>query len=377
MDQFEQIYQLIQYAFNKPNTTERYQAFQLLYDHSLIFKNSTNNTISHHLLATPFKMRLFNQEIPITGVGYVATLPEYRGGGGIRQLFDNLFQTLSLENIPVSFLAPFSQTFYRQFGYENVCQHWVYTFNKELFAFLPKTKEGKYERQILNNAVLAKIQSIYETSLAMQNGSLQREEWWYQYKTLKYPNNTYVVFYSHCHKDSYMIYHMDGDTFFIDELAYTTKEQLIALLNFAKSHQMTFNKFKLETANRHLEQIFTDTRLLHVESYPYMMACIHDLKSILKICSKNMQYNNPCYIEITNSNQKGIWEISNNNINYHASNDNLPINYSGTLQAFTPLFIGGASIHDLKFQSEAITCYEKHPWIEQWNQPSLKLYDYF
>lgn len=90
-----------------------------------------------------------------------------------------------------------------------------------------------------------------------------------------------------------------------------------------------------------------------------------------------MQYNNPCYIEITNSNQKGIWEISNNNINYHASNDNLPINYSGTLQAFTPLFIGGASIHDLKFQSEAITCYEKHPWIEQWNQPSLKLYDYF
>lgn len=78
---------------------------------------------------------------------------------------------------------------------------------------------------------------------------------------------------------------------------------------------MTFNKFKLETANRHLEQIFTDTRLLHVESYPYMMACIHDLKSILKICSKNMQYNNPCYIEITNSNQKGILEISNNNIN--------------------------------------------------------------
>ena len=60
--------------------------------------------------------------VKATGVGGVATLPESRGSGGIRKIFEALMPEWYRDGVTFSVLYPFSHEFYRQFGYE-LCQN--------------------------------------------------------------------------------------------------------------------------------------------------------------------------------------------------------------------------------------------------------------
>jgi predicted acetyltransferase len=56
----------------------------------------------------------------MSGIGDVASYPETRGSGGIRNIFSAIFNDLHENGTELSYLAPFSQPFYRKFGYETV-----------------------------------------------------------------------------------------------------------------------------------------------------------------------------------------------------------------------------------------------------------------
>lgn len=56
--------------------------------------------------------------VGLSGVGGVATRPEYRRGGAIRELFRAWMAEKREQGALLSGLYPFSHTFYRQFGYE-------------------------------------------------------------------------------------------------------------------------------------------------------------------------------------------------------------------------------------------------------------------
>lgn len=53
------------------------------------------------------------------GVGNVSSLPEYRGQGGIRDIFKEKFADMRQRGFVFSALYPFSHTYYRMFGYEH------------------------------------------------------------------------------------------------------------------------------------------------------------------------------------------------------------------------------------------------------------------
>ena len=59
--------------------------------------------------------------VGMTGLGGVASLPEYRRGGAIRQIVYAALRQMYEEKKAFSSLYPFSHAFYRQFGYE-LCQ---------------------------------------------------------------------------------------------------------------------------------------------------------------------------------------------------------------------------------------------------------------
>ncbi|MDR1563663.1 MAG: GNAT family N-acetyltransferase [Oscillospiraceae bacterium] len=61
-------------------------------------------------------------EVPINGIGDVATLPNYRRGGAIRQSFVLALADMYERGDVFSYLYPFSYYFYRKFGYETACE---------------------------------------------------------------------------------------------------------------------------------------------------------------------------------------------------------------------------------------------------------------
>lgn len=382
----EQIYDLVRYAFNKPDTAARRQAFEWLSDHSYIYTKESNNHISSHVMATPFSFRLHDAIVKMAGIGYVATLPEYRGNGDIYHIFNEMFMDLHEKQVVVSFLAPFSQKFYRRLGYENVCQRFKYHFNHQALAYLPKIKDGHYDRVSFDEQCYNRLSNIYNSTLGLDNGSIQRESWWWRYKNMKI-NNAYVVFYTYDQEESYMIYHIDHQNFYIDEVAYHNIHELIALLNFASSHQMTVTDYYMEDARQHIEMAFTDSIPLNITVQPYMMARIQEMQLFLEaILSKlNVPTHQPCYLDIYDKQcpwNDGIWQLTTEGVQkFNRDDDNhthhSQIHYHGNIQAFSQLFISGYSMHQLHYNTENIITVRPHPSIEQWKQDNIHLYDYF
>ena len=68
--------------------------------------------------AIPLSMWFDGQRVPMWGIGCVVTTPESRRQGHIRNIFAEIFKEIHERGAVFSHLYPFSQDFYRQFGYE-------------------------------------------------------------------------------------------------------------------------------------------------------------------------------------------------------------------------------------------------------------------
>jgi len=67
---------------------------------------------------TPFSVNFDGRRCQMGGVGGVATLPQYRRQGGIRECFRAALSELYRQGYGFSYLYPFSTAYYRKFGYE-------------------------------------------------------------------------------------------------------------------------------------------------------------------------------------------------------------------------------------------------------------------
>lgn len=70
------------------------------------------------MILIDYQTRIGENWLPLSGVGGVATLPEYRRAGVIRGVFSEVLPMMYERGIALSGLYPFSHAFYRKFGYE-------------------------------------------------------------------------------------------------------------------------------------------------------------------------------------------------------------------------------------------------------------------
>ena len=69
----------------------------------------------------PWRARFDGHEVVMGGIGGVASLPQYRRGGAIRRCFEAALRDMYAQGMTLSYLYPFSNAFYRKFGYELAC----------------------------------------------------------------------------------------------------------------------------------------------------------------------------------------------------------------------------------------------------------------
>lgn len=108
---------LTMYAFNwhSDAPVSEIRRRRMLPDHSfaaLVDGQLAAGMINHRLVQNVRGVRK-----PMSGIGNVATYPEYRRQGLIRALFEAVFADMREQGQAVSGLYPFSEPFYRKFGY--------------------------------------------------------------------------------------------------------------------------------------------------------------------------------------------------------------------------------------------------------------------
>jgi predicted acetyltransferase len=69
-------------------------------------------------LLHPFRMRLRRSLVSMGGIGLVGSRPDVRGQGSVRFLLEKSLETMREAGRVVSVLYPFSQSFYRKYGWE-------------------------------------------------------------------------------------------------------------------------------------------------------------------------------------------------------------------------------------------------------------------
>ena len=114
-----------------------------------------------NLQLMPHRIALRGREYPINYVSGVATLPEFRHRGLVRELFAFAFPEMQRRGQPISLLVPFNYEFYQKFGY---CQCY-----EKVFRFANLLPEGEYITTISPN-LIADLDRIYRREMAERTG---------------------------------------------------------------------------------------------------------------------------------------------------------------------------------------------------------------
>ncbi|OHD77623.1 MAG: hypothetical protein A3J97_10000 [Spirochaetes bacterium RIFOXYC1_FULL_54_7] len=115
--------------------------------------------------------------VPVAGIGSVATYPEHRRKGYVRELFSVLFPRMRELGQAFSMLFPFSYPYYRSFGYELACLKNQYTF--PLAQLRPATDEGSLELVVPTAGrikELDEIKALYQDFVAPRNLAKYRSD---------------------------------------------------------------------------------------------------------------------------------------------------------------------------------------------------------
>lgn len=92
------------------------------WDHRWAAFLDDNQTMTSYFVAKPYPVQFDNHPCTFTGIGGVASLPQYRRMGGIRKCFESALPDMYKNGYEFSYLYPFSTAYYRKFGYELCCE---------------------------------------------------------------------------------------------------------------------------------------------------------------------------------------------------------------------------------------------------------------
>lgn len=164
------------------------------------------------LSAPPYPIRFDGNDVVMSAVGGVSTLPQYRKCGAMRGCFEKALQDMYDEGRELSYLYPFSQVYYRKYGYE-LCGQKV-RYELDLRA-LPNTKQ-RGDAVLLEKGNVAKaVAEIYRLFAERYNLAVNRTEIDYKWAENADPS-----------QDGRYVY-----------VCYDEKEEPCAVVDFAKAKE--------------------------------------------------------------------------------------------------------------------------------------------
>ena len=377
----DQIAPLVEYAFLKDNDIRQDVNFLARYNHSMDFGEYKDGHLASYIMVNEFKSRIFAKKVKMGGVGYVASYPENRGQGDINRLMNEIILELYKQNYAISNLAPFSESFYRRYGYENATYEKMYELNPGYLRFFKPIKEGKVVRgkwkdSDLKDAVI----KLYQDKLNQNNqrNTVDRENWWWDRLDTYYPGRFICVYFDKNNQPAgYMFYRIQDREFCVEEMYSKTPQAAKALLSIIASHSSSDLKYYVKMPESSLlGEFFPEQEGLKVQTLPYMMTRIINVGSVLKALhlvntgKMNIEIIDDTIIEKNN----GIWEIDNTNKEIKVRKVKDSPDYSGSLTNWTKVLLGHLT---LKEAVQLGFIKEHHPVDNDFIKGEVSFYDYF
>lgn len=362
--EYQKMYDLSLYAFNSVDRESKRKAFIKAAQWSHNYGVMDGDILTSKIMSYPFLVSIFGVPMEMSGIGNVATYPEYRGKGGIRKLFQKLFHDLHKTKTPLSYLAPFSEAFYRKYGYEPVIDEKTITIPSSVMGQLPRLETSSCFRVTWEDTgVREAMISVHNETLGKLHGNTIRPDWWWDYRRAYYVNQKLMLVRDEMNEVSgYLIYETVGDTFIAHEAAYLSSKAYNSVLSFVAAHAGSVAKIISKKAfNDSIKGFFPESREIESISKSYMMARIVSFSDFIEkypfIYEKSARE-----LVITVKDEMCPWNDGQFKLKVEKGQGTLvkileegvTSDISGTIGKFTQLFLGVYDVSEFFF----------HDWLE-------------
>ena len=186
------------------------------------------------------------------GVGGVASKPEYRNRGAVRKLFEAFFNGELIEQkYDISILYPFSEAYYRKFGYEVMSKSLELTVPLKELGSAPKNSDV----ELFDGSNTEALCGLYNAAAQKFNLAFRREGSC-GFSPDPYGSSSYTYMWKNTAGEfrSLVNYSVDrpNKTVYVDEIYYLDRESLAGILGFLRNYEgnqetVVFKKLPLNT----------------------------------------------------------------------------------------------------------------------------------
>lgn len=387
--ELQDILRLSEYAFNFNHIEDLQEGFLRTWQYTDNWGILKEGELTSQILVFPFHVNIFGQSMKMAGIGNVATYPEYRGNGGIRQLFTAIFEELKENGTVLSYLSPFYQPFYRKFGYEAIFNKIESKVTRKDITQLANEKAGSMKRvdktqehwQVI-------IKQLYADTLEKDTGSVIRESWWWINSFDYSPKTKYAICFDEQNSPvGYIAYEMAPGEMIIHEISYKSGFAIRKIGSFIASHSGTFETFRFSSKlSEQVKLLFSESRPVEQTINEGMMVKIISLEGFIDQYSFNVSEKVSFLLAVdddTTSWNQGTWKLtveSGKGSLSLVSDLLLPeADFSGSIQSWTQVFLGRVSLETHLFLETMSggTSIRAEALSRLLPKSDLALYDYF
>lgn len=197
------------------------------------------NEMMASMAAIPLSFYYEGQAVSGYGIGNVCTYPHHRKKGAIRAMFEQMLADACREGCMLSYLYPFSESFYGRFGYCRMDHSLRYTL--DLQGIPQKTWTGTFTLyQEGAEDVLAACKEAYAAFACRFNLMVERgaEDWSILTDAKAALNNHYLYLYRDQSGEpaGYIVFWRKGEDLACRELVFRDYETLWDILSFMKGY---------------------------------------------------------------------------------------------------------------------------------------------
>lgn len=277
----DEIYELSAFAFQFTLAPEEIEKKKEAKQHETVWGWLEGENLAAKVHLIPLETRIHGKVIKTGGISSVATWPEYRRKGAVRQLLIHAIGEMKKEGYLVSYLAPFSVPFYRKFGWEMTINEMQFTIPmdrvpkfKDITGCVRRMKPG--EESILKEA--------YQQYTKQYTGMLVRDDHWWKHKIFsKKQLNTAISYDDTGNADGYIRYKVKDSKMSVDEWVAITPGSKKRLLQFIANHDSMAKEVHMTLPDDDLLPLYLEEPRAKQEQKPYFMTRIIDVESFLNV----------------------------------------------------------------------------------------------
>lgn len=275
---YEEVLALNQYAFQYTLTEEEKARYKKKMTNHTILGWMELDELAAKVHIIPFQVYIHRELMEMGGIAAVASWPEQRRGGKVKQLLQEALQIMKREGKTLSYLHPFSVPFYRKYG-------WELAFDN-LASYIPIKhfrkdwgSTGTVSRLTKSSETIALLQGVYTAYAKTFSGTLNRTEHWWD---IILNEKDQIAVANLQSPEAYVIYEMKGNVFHVKDAAFSTLNGRKQLLAFIGNHDSMAEHVQWQMAVNDPLPLLTEEPRFEQKRSPYFMARIVDVEGFLR-----------------------------------------------------------------------------------------------